>query len=113
MNRFSALAGATFLSAVMPCTTAAQAMEIRQLDRGQGAYVGLPVQVAEKVSNDVTDVASTKSASKPMVTQNPDGTITVQKEPPKGDAKDAKVKKGLVIPAQVVAPTVPTPEKKR
>jgi hypothetical protein len=47
-----------------------------------------------------------------MVTQNPDGTITVRKEPSKGaandaDAKDAKVKKGLVIPAQVVAPTFP------
>jgi hypothetical protein len=48
-----------------------------------------------------------------MVTQNPDGTITVQKEPSKGAAKkDVKVKTGLVIPAQVVVSTIPTPEKK-
>jgi hypothetical protein len=47
-----------------------------------------------------------------MVTQNPDGTITVRKEPSTGDAKDVKVKKGLVIPAQVVVPVIPTPEKK-
>jgi hypothetical protein len=48
---------------------------------------------------------ATGSASKPMVTQNPDGTITVQKQPPKGNSKDAKGKNGLIIPAQVVAPT--------
>jgi hypothetical protein len=62
----------------------------------------------------VTDTAPINSASNPpMVTQNPDGTITVQKEPSKGAAKkDVKVKTGLVIPAQVVVSTIPTPEKK-
>jgi hypothetical protein len=48
----------------------------------------------------------------PMVIQNPDGTITVQKEPPKGGAKDTEAKKGLVIPPQVVVPITPTPEKR-
>jgi hypothetical protein len=42
----------------------------------------------------------------PMVTQNPDGTITFRKEPPKGAANDVPRSGGLVIPAQVVAPTV-------
>jgi hypothetical protein len=61
----------------------------------------------------VTDTAPASSASKPpMVIQNPDGTITVRKEPSTGDAKDMKVKKGLVIPAQVVVPVIRTPEKK-
>jgi hypothetical protein len=50
----------------------------------------------------VTDSASPDSASKPMVTQNPDGTITVQKEPPNGECK---AKEGLVIPPQIIAPT--------
>ena len=52
----------------------------------------------------VTDAPSSNPARKQMVIQNPDGTMTVQKEPPSGAAKDAKVKKGLVIPAQVVVP---------
>ncbi len=51
--------------------------------------------------------------AEPMVTHNPDGTFTVRKEPSKGDAKEVKVKKGLVIPPQVVAPTITTPEKLR
>jgi hypothetical protein len=48
----------------------------------------------------------------PMVIRNPDGTFTVQKAPPKEGAEDAKAKKGLVIPPQVVVPIVPTPEKR-
>jgi hypothetical protein len=57
----------------------------------------------------LTDTTPTNSASKPpMVSQNPGGTFTVRKEPSKGAAKDGKVDKGLVIPAQVVAPTIPT-----
>lgn len=50
----------------------------------------------------VPEGASTGSASKPMIVHNPDGTFTVQKEPP----KDAQVINGLVIPAQVVTPIV-------
>jgi len=48
-----------------------------------------------------TDAAATGSASKPMVTQNPNGTITVQKDPSNASANG---KKGLVVPPQVVAP---------
>ncbi len=60
----------------------------------------------------VPDGASTTSASKPMVTPNPDGTFTVQKEPPNGNSKDAKAKNGLGIPPQVVTPIFSIPEKK-
>jgi hypothetical protein len=57
-------------------------------------------------------VGDAASASKPpMVIQNPDGTITVQKEPPK-PAKDTKAQKGLVIPPQVIVPITPAPEKR-
>jgi hypothetical protein len=49
------------------------------------------------------------SASKPMVTPNPDGTFTVQKEPRNGNSNDAKGKSGLVIPPQVVTPIFSTP----
>jgi hypothetical protein len=54
------------------------------------------------------DAASDKNL--PMVIQNPDGTMTVQKEPPKEGAKNTKTKKGLVIPPQVVVPIVTTAE---
>jgi hypothetical protein len=57
--------------------------------------------------------AQADSASKPMVTHNPDGTFTVQKEPRKGNSKDAKAKMGLVIPPQVVVPMIPATEKKQ
>jgi hypothetical protein len=42
----------------------------------------------------------------PMIIDNPDGTFTVQKQPPKS-ANDAKAKQGLVIPPQVVVPMIP------
>lgn len=45
-------------------------------------------------------------AKPPMFVQNPDGTLTAQKEPP----KDAKPPKGLVIPKQVVIPFVSPPQ---
>ena len=60
----------------------------------------------------VPDGASSHSASKPMITHNPDGTFTIQKGPPAGNSPDAKATEGLVIPAQVVVPIIPTPEKK-
>jgi hypothetical protein len=59
----------------------------------------------------VSDAAPTKKP--PMVIQNPDGTITVQKVPPKEAAKDTEAKKGLVIPPQVIVPTIPTPESRK
>ena len=57
--------------------------------------------------------ARASSADKPMITHNPDGTFTVQKEPVKRDTKDAKAKKELIIPPQVVVPIIPAPEKKQ
>ena len=53
MNGFNKFLAATFLSAAMLFTSAAQAMEIRQFDKmadqDQAEYVGLLVQGAEKV----------------------------------------------------------------
>jgi hypothetical protein len=48
-----------------------------------------------------------------LVTKNPDGTFTIQREPAKGESKDAKAEKGLVIRPQVVIPIIPTPEKNK
>jgi len=45
--------------------------------------------------------------SNPMIIQNHDGTFTIQKKPASGNSKDAEVKDGLVIPAQVITPEVP------
>ena len=45
----------------------------------------------------------------PLAVQNPDGTLTFQRVPPKGDDK---AKKGLVIRPQVVVPFIPLPKKR-
>ena len=58
-----------------------------------------------------SDAASTNKP--PMVIQNPDGTFTVQKAPPKEGAEDTKAKKGLVIPPQVVVPIIPARERRK
>ena len=52
-----------------------------------------------------TDTKSTNLPARPppMITHNPDGTFTIQKEPPKG-AQNVNAQKGLVIPPQVVVP---------
>jgi hypothetical protein len=61
-----------------------------------------------------TDTARAPSASKPpMVTKNPDGTITLRKILLRIMPKDGTNKKGLVIPPQVIAPTFKTPENKQ
>jgi len=52
-------------------------------------------------------VGDAPSTSKPpIVIQNPDGTFTIQKAPPKDGAKGT-AKTGLVIPPQVVVPMIP------
>ena len=61
----------------------------------------------------VVDPASAKSAGKPMIIRNADGTITVHKEPSNGDTDDTKIKNGLAIPAQVITPIVPVPDEKQ
>jgi len=58
----------------------------------------------------VGDAASTSRP--PMIIQNPDGTFTVQKAPPKDGAKGT-AKQGLVIPPQVVVPMIPTRERRK
>lgn len=60
-----------------------------------------------------TDTAPTDFAGKPpFITDNPDGTFTIQKQPSKGGTKNTK-DKGLVIPPQVVVPLIPAPKDKR
>lgn len=46
----------------------------------------------------------------PLITQNPDGTLTVQKQPshPTGQRSQET---GLTIPPQVIAPMTPAPKK--
>ena len=59
----------------------------------------------------VGDAASTSRP--PMIIQNPDGTFTVQKAPPKEGDEDTTAKKGLVIPPQVVVPMIPARERRK
>jgi hypothetical protein len=60
------------------------------------------------------DGSSTNSvASNRMIIKNPDGTFTIQKKRANRNSKDAKVKDGLVIPAQVIAPEFPVSNGKR
>ena|SRR5690242_21791567 len=40
----------------------------------------------------------------PMIVQNPDGTLTAQKEPPNSGAEAGTPSKGLMIPKQIVIP---------
>ncbi len=56
--------------------------------------------------------AAPASASKPLIVENPDGTFTIQKVPPKGNSKNGKAGNGLVIPPQVVMPIFSPAEKK-
>jgi hypothetical protein len=60
-----------------------------------------------------TDTAPSDATGKPpLITRNPDGTITVQKEPAPGKTENA-APKGLVIPPQVVVPTASAPANKQ
>jgi hypothetical protein len=54
--------------------------------------------------------AQTSGQDRPFIVHNPDGTMTVQKARASGKAD---TQKGLVIPPQVVAPTMRTPAKER
>lgn len=91
-----------------------QAMRLKdfnsQPDKDQSTYVAMGADNPPTTKAVVGDAASTNKP--PMVIQNPDGTLTVQKEPPKGRAKDTEAKKRLVIPPQVVVPTIPAPERR-
>ena len=50
------------------------------------------------------------AAEPPLITDNPDGTFTIQKQPPKGS--EGSQNRGLVIPPQVVVPEIPAPRGK-
>ena len=58
-----------------------------------------------------TNTLSNSASQPPLITRNPDGTFTVQKQPPKEGTKDA-VQSGLVIKPQVIVPEFPRPESK-
>jgi hypothetical protein len=78
--------------------------DLRTICASPAAVMGADNPQATKAI--VSDLAPTDK--RPMVIQNPDGTMTIQKEPPKEAAKDTKAKNGLVIPPQVVVPTIPS-----
>jgi hypothetical protein len=77
------------------------------------AMSGLPAAIVgannpSPPSPGATDAASAPTAvAPPSITKNPDGTITIRRQPPKGNNKNGKKEKGLVIPPQVVTPTNP------
>ena len=55
--------------------------------------------------------SNNSSTGSPLITHNSDGTITVQKQRPNGTNQTGQ-ETGLIIPPQVVAPTISTPTKK-
>ena len=71
-----------------------------------------PQQANPPVTDTATTGSTTATNKTPLVVQNPDGSITIQKEPAKTAGTDPKAKKGLVIHPQVIVPTAPAPEKK-
>jgi hypothetical protein len=97
MSRLSGVLAAALLSASVPFASA-------------GAVMAADDPPSPKSAG--PDAPSSKAASKPMIVHNPDGTFTIQKEPPDGTSKDSKVQNGLVIPPQIVVPIFSTAEKK-
>jgi hypothetical protein len=76
-----------------------------------GAIVGSEtLKTATPGATDTTHGDSV--AVPPLVVRNPDGTLTVQKAPPKGATEGDDGRKGLRIPPQVIVPTYPTPNNK-
>ena len=63
-----------------------------------GAFISATLRAAAAVSDPKVP------PQPPLVTANADGTVIVQKVPPKGTAKYPTSKNGLVIPRQVVVP---------
>jgi hypothetical protein len=73
----------------------------------------LPVAVlaAEAQQGPNSNAARSDADNKPpLIIHNPDGTLTVQKEPGSAKSEDAE-QKGLMIRPQVVVPTVRAPAK--
>jgi hypothetical protein len=97
MSRFNGVLVAALLSAAVPFASAVAVMAADDPPPPKSAAPAAP---------------SGKAAGKPMIVHNPDGTFTVQKEPPDGPSKDSKVQNGLVISPQIVVPIFSTAEKK-
>lgn len=70
------------------------------------------ISPAPPAAKSVPTVTSSSSAPA-MVTQNPDGTITVKKGTSGENTASSGAKNGLVIPAQVIVPIARTAEKKQ
>jgi hypothetical protein len=96
MSRFDGALAATFLSAAVSFASAVVVPIL--LAAGASAATAAAADDAPK------SAAPAGASSKPMIIHNPDGTFTIQKEPPDGTSNDAKAKEGLVIPPQVVVP---------
>jgi len=93
MNQFNGVLAVILLSAAMPFANA----------------------VGVKAADDPEPPKSAGPAApsaKPFIINNPDGTFTIQKEPPDGTSKKSEVRDGLVIPPQIVVPFVPAVGKK-
>jgi len=58
-----------------------------------------------------TEAQSASATLPPLIRENPDGTLTVQKEPAKGATVGQNRETGLRIPPQVIAPIAPAPKK--
>jgi hypothetical protein len=79
--------------------------------QAHGAIVGS--ETSKTTTPGATDTTHGSSvAAPPLIVRNPDGTLTVQKEPPKGTTEGDGERKGLRIPPQVVVPMYPTPNNK-
>jgi hypothetical protein len=94
MNQFNGALAVILLSAAMPFANV----------------------VGVKAADDREPPKSTEPAApsgKPFIINNPDGTFTIQKEPPDGTSENSKVQNGLVIPPQVVVPIASGIGKKR
>jgi cell division protein FtsX len=64
-----------------------------------GVLIAWKLQATAIVPSNSVDKAA------PLVTQNANGTITIQKKACTGIANGSGIEKGLCIPAQVIAPT--------
>lgn len=91
MSRFSAVAVAAFVSATLQFASAVAVMA------AEGPPPPKPAAPTD---------ASSKSARRPMIIHNPDGTFTIEKLPPNGTANGSNASTGLVIPRQLVVPFV-------
>jgi hypothetical protein len=85
---------------------------------GLAAAAGLPAAVlrADPLAPVPQAVPGDRTAQRkrpPLITHNPDGTLTVRTVPPVTATGDGKANKGLAIPPQVIVPVATTPAEKK